>query len=149
MPPPVQIGERDEPARARPVPFWRHGFAPPPRTSPRRYTFKINKKEKRAALRSALSLHAERGSIAVFDTAAFDTPSTKQAVQLLAGWDAAQTPTLVVLTDAEAKVAYSFRNLERISVLPADGVGVADLVGAAALLVSQGALDELTRRATA
>src|SRR3954470_4846069 len=35
MPPPVQIGERDEPARARPVPFWRHGFAPPPRTRPR------------------------------------------------------------------------------------------------------------------
>src|SRR4051794_22932957 len=35
MPPPVQIGERDEPARARPVPFWRHGLAPPPRTSPR------------------------------------------------------------------------------------------------------------------
>ena len=35
MPPPVQIGEREEPARARPVPFWRHGLAPPPRTLPR------------------------------------------------------------------------------------------------------------------
>src|SRR5436190_2586734 len=35
MPPPVQMGERDEPARARPVPFWRHGLAPPPRTLPR------------------------------------------------------------------------------------------------------------------
>src|SRR3954451_15927173 len=35
VPPPTQIGERDEPARARPVPFWRHGLAPPPRTSPR------------------------------------------------------------------------------------------------------------------
>src|SRR5215208_7202247 len=35
MPPPVQIGEREEPARARPVPFWRHGLAPPPRTIPR------------------------------------------------------------------------------------------------------------------
>src|SRR5918996_236911 len=35
VPPPVQIGERVEPARARPVPFWRHGFAPPPRTIPR------------------------------------------------------------------------------------------------------------------
>src|SRR5215207_3960928 len=32
MPPPVQIGEREEPARARPVPFWRQGLAPPPRT---------------------------------------------------------------------------------------------------------------------
>src|SRR4051812_41947238 len=35
MPPPVQIGERFEPARARPVPFWRQGLAPPPRTMPR------------------------------------------------------------------------------------------------------------------
>ena len=129
-------------------PIWTGGgtvFGP----SPRRYTFKINKKEKRAALRSALSLHADRGSIAVFDAGAFSAPSTKQAVQLLAGWDAARTPTLVVLSEAEAKVAYSFRNLERTSVLPADGVGVADLVGSASVLVSQTALDELTRRATA
>src|SRR2546421_3269833 len=35
MPPPAQIGERIDPARARPVPFWRHGLAPPPRTSAR------------------------------------------------------------------------------------------------------------------
>jgi large subunit ribosomal protein L4 len=115
--------------------------------SPRNYTFKVNRKEKRAALRSALSLHAERGSIAVFDASKFETPSTKQAVQLLASWDAAKTPTLVVLTDAEASVAYSFRNLERTSVLPADGVGIADLVGSASVLVSQTALEELTRRA--
>jgi large subunit ribosomal protein L4 len=129
-------------------PIWTGGgtvFGP----SPRHYTFKVNKKEKRAALRSALSMHAGRGSIAVFDASAFDTPSTKQAVQLLSGWDAVKAPTLVVLSEAEAKVAYSFRNLERLSVLPADGVGVADLVGAATVLVSQTALDELTRRATA
>src|SRR5580658_868023 len=35
MPPPVHTGERDEPARARPVPFWRQGLAPPPLTRPR------------------------------------------------------------------------------------------------------------------
>ena len=129
-------------------PIWTGGgtvFAPVPRS----YTFKGNRKEKRAAFRSALSVHADRGSLAVFDTGAFDTPSTKQAIELLSGWDAAQTPTLVVLTDDEAKVAYSFRNLARTSVLPADGVGVADLIGAASLLLSQAALDELTRRATA
>jgi large subunit ribosomal protein L4 len=128
-------------------PIWTGGgivFGP----QPRHYTFKVNRKERRAALRSALSLHAGRGSIAVFDSGAFDAPSTKQAVQLLSGWDAAKSPTLVVLTDEEAKVAYSFRNLDRLSVLPAGAVGVADLVGAASLLVSQAALDELTRRAT-
>ncbi len=128
-------------------PIWTGGgtvFGP----QPRRYTFKINRKEKRAALRSALSLHADRGSVAVFDPGAFDTPSTKQAIELISGWDAAQTPTLVVLTDAEAKVAYSFRNLDRASVLPADAVGVTDLVGAGCVLASQAALDSLTERAS-
>ena len=56
--------------------------------------------------------------------------------------------TLVVLSEAEAQTAYSFRNLDRVSVLPADAIGVADLVGAGSVLVSQTALDELTRRAT-
>jgi large subunit ribosomal protein L4 len=128
-------------------PIWTGGgtvFGP----QPRNYTFKVNRKEKRAAFRSALSLHADRGSIAVFDPGAFDTPSTKQAAELLAGWDAHRAPLLVVLTDDEAKVAFSFRNLDRASVLPADGVGVVDLVGAGSVLASQAALDSLTERAT-
>ena len=128
-------------------PIWTGGgivFGP----QPRHYTFKVNRKERRAALRSALSLHADRGSIAVFDPAAFDTPSTKQAAQLIGGWDAAVAPTLIVLAEDEAQAAFSFRNLDRTSVLPADGVGVADLVGAGSVLASQAALDALTRRAT-
>jgi large subunit ribosomal protein L4 len=127
-------------------PIWTGGgvvFGP----QPRNYTFKINRKEKRAALRSALSLHADRGSVAVFDPADFDTPSTKQAAQLLGGWDAHHAPLLVVLSDAEAQAAYSFRNLDRTSVLPAGAVGVADLVGAGSVLASQAALDELAGRA--
>src|SRR3954469_25657432 len=50
MPPPVQMGERDEPARARPVPFWRHGLAPPPRTLPRVF---VDDVPRRRALSSA------------------------------------------------------------------------------------------------
>jgi len=52
-----------------------------------------------------------------------------------------------VLAEAQANVALSFRNLERTAVLPSTGVGVADLVGAASVLVTQDALDELTARA--
>ena len=51
---------------------------------PRSYVFKVNRKERRAALRSALSLHAERGSIAILDASAFEEPSTKAAAALLA-----------------------------------------------------------------
>ena len=100
----------------------------------------------RRAARSALSVHAERASIAVFDPAPFDTPSTKNAAALLAD-SGLGFPTLIVLTDAQERAALSFRNLERVSVLPVSMVGVADLIGAAAVVVSQEALDALTARA--
>src|ERR1700745_3199068 len=54
--------------------------------SPRHYTVKVNRKARRAAFKAALSLHAGRGSIAVFDGGAFDAPATRQAAELLGGW---------------------------------------------------------------
>ena len=114
--------------------------------SPRHYTFKVNRKERRAALRSALSAHADRGTIAILDPSPFDEPSTKQAHDLIAEW-AGDGSVLVVLSEDQADVALSFRNLRRVSVLPSSNCGVADLVGAASLLISEDALDELTKRA--
>jgi large subunit ribosomal protein L4 len=99
-------------------PIWTGGgtaFGPQPRS----YTFKVNRKEQRAALRSALSLHAERGSIAILDAASFQAPKTRQAFDLLDGWSEAR-PTL----------------------------GVTDLLGAASLVVSEPALDALSSRAS-
>jgi large subunit ribosomal protein L4 len=84
---------------------------------PRHYTFKVNRKERRAALRSALSAHADRGTIAILDPSPFDAPSTKKANELIAEW-AGGGSVLVVLTEEQADVALSFRNLRRVSVLP-------------------------------
>jgi large subunit ribosomal protein L4 len=126
-------------------PIWTGGgttFGP----SPRHYTFKVNRKERRAALRSALSVHAARESIAVFDTAKFDTPSTKAAAALLADSGLA-LPTLVILGDEQEQAALSFRNMKRISVLSVSMVGIADLIGARSVICSQAALDALTARA--
>jgi large subunit ribosomal protein L4 len=125
-------------------PLWTGGgtvFGP----SPRRYTVKVNRKARRAALRSALSVHAERGSVSVLDAGAFDAPSTKQAAGLLEGRLGGSV--LLVLAPEQEAAAKSFRNLERVSVLPADAAGVADIVGAAQLVVSEEALAELTARA--
>jgi large subunit ribosomal protein L4 len=126
-------------------PIWTGGgvaFGPQPRS----YTFKVNRKEQRAALRSALSLHAERGTIAILDTGAFKAPKTRQAFDLLDDWDQLR-PTLVVLVAEESSAALSFRNLARVAVLSAENVGVTDLLGAASLVVSEPALEELTARA--
>jgi len=114
--------------------------------TPRNYTFKVNRKARRAALRSALSVHAERGSLAVFDAAAFDAPSTSRAAGLLNDWGAVSR-TLVLLTEEEAAAGMSFRNISRIAVMPVTDAGVADVIGAASLLVSQAALPELVARA--
>ena len=126
-------------------PIWTGGgttFGP----SPRHYTFKVNRKERRAALRSALSVHAARDSIAVFDPKPFDTPSTKQAFGLLAD-SGLSLPTLVILADDQEQTALSFRNMKRVSVLSTSMVGIADLIGARSVVCSQEALDALTARA--
>ena len=57
--------------------------------------------------------------------------------------------TLVVLDAEESNAALSFRNLARVAVLTHESVGVADLLGAATLVISQPALDALTARAAA
>ncbi len=126
-------------------PIWTGGgvtFGPQPRS----FTIKVNRKERRAALRSALSVHAERGSLAILDPTPFaDAPSTKQASQLLAGW-AGDGTVLVVLSSDQERVALSFRNLERVAVLSAESTGVADVIRASRLLASEAALAALTDR---
>jgi large subunit ribosomal protein L4 len=127
-------------------PLWAGGgtvFGPVPRS----YTFKVNRKARRAALRSALSAHASGGSLAMFDAAGFDAPSTARAASLLADWEA-PAPTLVLLAEAEAAAGKSFRNITRVEVMPVGDAGVADVIGAASLLVSQTALPELVARAS-
>ncbi len=127
-------------------PIWTGGgtiFGPQPRS----YTFKVNRKEKRLAFRSALSVHAGRGTLAVFDAGSFESPGTKAAAKLVAGWGV-KGSVLVILTDADVNAALSFRNLRQVrGVIAAEGTGVADLIGAANVLASQGAIDELTARA--
>lgn len=127
-------------------PIWTGGgtvFGP----SPRHYTVKVNRKARRAALRSALSEHARRGSIAVLDTSGFDAPSTKRAVELLGDWNKPGR-TLVLLADAEDFAGRSFRNISRFTVLPVEHAGVADVIGAGSIVVSEPALEHLTARAT-
>jgi large subunit ribosomal protein L4 len=126
-------------------PLWKGGgtvFGP----SPRHYTFKVNRKARRAALRSALSVHADRGSLAIFDATAFEAPSTKQATALLKEWGE-RLPVLVLLDAEEAAAGLSFRNLARVVVLPVEDAGTADLIGAASLLLSDAALAQITARA--
>ena len=112
---------------------------------PRHYTVKVNRKARRKALRSALSVHAGRESVAVLDAASFDVPSTKSAAEALDKWGAKRS-TLIVLAPEEGGAAKSFRNIARVEVAEVSAVGVADVIGAASLVVSEGALSKLVER---
>ena len=126
-------------------PIWTGGgtvFGP----QPRHYIVKVNRKARRAALRCALSVHADRGSILAFDLADFGgSPSTKHAAGLIA--DRRGGSVLVVLGAEESAAAKSFRNLAGVSVIPTEACGVADLIGHATVVVSEVALNTLTERA--
>ena len=123
----------------------RRGGGPSFGPKPRGYTVKVNRKARRKALRAALSVHADRDSVAILDAAAYSEPSTKTAAEALTKWGA-RTPTLLVLGAEEAEVQKSFRNIQRITVLPAAAVGVADIIGHRSLVLTQAAIDVLETR---
>lgn len=112
---------------------------------PRHYTVKVNRKARRKAMRAALSVHAERGSVAVLDPAAFEKPSTKAAAGALDKWGA-KRPTLVVLDAEETGALKSFRNIARVTVAEVGAIGVADVIGTASLVLSEKALETLKER---
>jgi len=112
---------------------------------PRSYVFKVNRRERRRALRSALSVHAERGSVAILDASGFTKPSTKQAAQGVSKWGA-DLPLLVIVGPDEEAAAKSFRNIERVTVAQATSAGVADVIGAASIAISKSALAVLAER---
>ena len=119
------------------------GVAFPP--SPRSFDAKVNKKAMKAALRSALSDHAQAGTIALVGES-FDTPSTQRAAKLLADWGQS-TPTLVVASEDEGDLIRSFRNLDRVAVTVPSELEITQVVWARSLLVSQAALDAVQGRA--
>ncbi len=124
----------------------RRGGGPAFGPKPRGYTIKVNRKARRRALRAALSVHADRGSVAVLDGSAYAEPSTKQAAEALEKWGG-QRPVLVVLDAEEGAAAKSFRNIPKVTVLPASVAGVVDVIGHRSLIVSQAALPVLEARA--
>jgi large subunit ribosomal protein L4 len=113
---------------------------------PRHYTVKVNRKARRKALRSALSVHADRDTIAVLDGSSFGEPATKQASTALEKWGA-ELPALVVVGSEEESVAKSFRNIDGVTVALAAAAGVADVMAATSLVVTETALEELATRA--
>ena len=120
------------------APHWTGGgMAFPP--NDRNFVGKVNRKARKAALRSALSAHAQGGTLGLLDPAAFDAPSTKAALELVGKWDK-DYPLLIVAQPDEEALIKSFRNLERVLVTVPSELEVAPIVWARSVLVSEAAL---------
>ena len=121
------------------------GMAFPPNN--RNFTAKVNRKARRAALRSALSAHAQAGSLGVLDPGSFDEPSTKVAADLVGSWGK-DLPILVVAQPEEEGLIKSFRNLDRVAVTVPGELEVQQVVWARSLLISEPALELVQGKAS-
>ena len=116
------------------------GVAFAPRTN---FEVKVNRKERRAAFRGALSDHAQAGTIAIL-AVDWDAPSSRKAAELI--YDR-ELPLVLVATPDEETLIKSFRNLEKVLVTVPGELEVSELVWARSLLVSEAALEQVQAKA--
>jgi large subunit ribosomal protein L4 len=113
---------------------------------PRDYSYNLNKKVRRKALKMALSDRAKEGRIVVVEDFSFEQPKTKQAVELLKNLGLDREKVLVIIPEKDVNIQKSFRNLPNAVVLPVEGLNVYDILWANKLVITQSALKKIEER---
>ena len=124
------------------APQYRHGgivFGPVPRD----YSKKMNKKEKRLALKSALSYKVLDKELLVIDTINFETNKTKEMVELLNNLNITNNKVLVCVSELTDNVCLSARNLANVKIVLPSEINTFDLVSSDNLLIEEEALKTL------
>jgi large subunit ribosomal protein L4 len=122
-------------------PQWRGGgvvFGPVPRS----YSYKLPKKVRRLAIKSALSSKVVEENILVLEALSFDAPKTKEFANVLKGLSV-NAKTLVVTDGLDENVALSARNIPGVTVVPADGISVLDVLGHDKLVMTKSAVEKV------
>ncbi len=107
---------------------------------PRDYSFKLNKKLKRLARRSALSYKAQDQQIIILEDFTFDTPRTKSFQKILDNFKIDYTKTLFVMPTVDSNVVLSSRNLQRTKVITVGSLNTYDILNASKLFVSESSI---------
>ena len=121
-------------------PQWTHGgvvFAP----TPRDYSFKLNKKEKRAALKSALTSKVADGKLLVIDELKFDEIKTKKFAEVLKNLDAKKA--LVVINENDKNVVLSARNIPDAKTSLTGNMNVYDIMKAGTVVLTKAAVSTI------
>jgi large subunit ribosomal protein L4 len=106
---------------------------------PRDYSFKLNKKLKRLARRSALTYKAQAGAISVVENIAMDAPKTKQVVALTEALNVANKKVLLVLPEGNVNLQLSCRNIPSIKPVLAQNINTYEVMNANVLVMVEGA----------
>ena len=110
---------------------------------PRNYDFKLNKKMKALARRSALSYKAQEGAIVVLEDINFETPKTKAFVEMVNNLKISDKKVLLVTAEANKNVYLSARNLQRAKVAIASDINTYGVLNAGVMVVTEGALAQI------
>jgi len=112
---------------------------------PRDYSFKLNKKVKVLARKSALSYKAKEKAIAVVEDLSFEAPKTKDYVSLLSKLNLEGTKTLLVLPESDKNIVLSSRNLQKASVITATDLNTYDVIDADNLMLAESSIEKIEK----
>jgi large subunit ribosomal protein L4 len=110
---------------------------------PRDYSFKLNKKLKQLARKSALTYKAKENSVLVLENFSFDAPKTKTYIAMLNGLSLSDKKTLLVLPEVSKNVYLSSRNLQKAKVMAVENVNTYELLNADNLVLCEGSVSML------
>ena len=113
---------------------------------PRDYSYHLNKKVRKKALKMALSDRAKEGRITVVEDFTFEAPKTKSAVEFLKSLGLDKEKVVLVIPEKDEVIQKSFRNLPNAIVLPVEGLNVYDLLWANNIVITKSALEKIEER---
>jgi len=116
--------------------------------TPRDYGFKLNKKVRVLARKSALSYKAQENAIVVVENFTFEAPKTKSMTEIINNLKVSGKKTLFVLPDSDKVVYLSARNIERVNVMPAAALNTYKVLDADVVILAEGALDVIDANLT-
>ncbi|NBJ70548.1 MULTISPECIES: 50S ribosomal protein L4 [Clostridia] len=109
--------------------------------TPRSYSYKLPKKVRRLALKSALSSKTKENNLVVLESLTFDEPKTKEAIKMLTALNV-DTKALIVVAEKEENVVRSMNNLPTVTVLTVEEMNVLDLLGHDKLILTKEAAEK-------
>lgn len=110
---------------------------------PRDYSFKINKKVKRLARKSALSYKSKEDNLMVIEGFTMDAPATRKYLEILKNFDLENKKTLLVLPDTDHTIQLSARNLPKARVMVASDLNTYSILHAEKLLIVEDSIAEI------